>query len=229
MTSLRQLLSTKFCANILRHSTQFTSYPHTLADLINGGLRSQASANLNATIEILDILVLRNWLHLIGDQLDKDMLLQRLEPKRSAQHSRLILALGMTENQQIWSHSFKCFIRSQWLSLIQHPIQLNTIEERHSMGRLITKFLSFGGNRLDESDNRWESLPLLWMLITQPQLIKQIIDPFTLNLLLNEQFHNITHNQQTEFIQRLLMLVSNLDTLIVLRRHFQLINKLPQV
>jgi hypothetical protein len=180
-------------------------------------------------IDVLDILAQKNWLHFVRDGVDNDKLIQRLDPKLSAQHARIMLALGTTKNQHIWTHSFKYFIRSPWLSYIQHPIKVTTIEEKHYINRLITKFLTIEENRSEEIDNKWELSPLFWMIITQPELMDNLIDPFNLNLQLNEQFNKLEYNQQSEFLQRMSMLVSNLNILTLLRRHFQLANKLSQV
>lgn len=180
-------------------------------------------------MDAVDILIAKEWIHNIEVQLNKTKLVERLDPKSSAQHARLMIALNLTENQQIWTHSFKHFIKSPSLYLIKHQLQFSTIDEKHTISRLISKFLAFGEDRFDHKDEgKWETSCLMWMLFTQPLLLTQLIDPFNLNLLLNEQFRKIGPNQQAEFFSRISMLITNLDTLTVVRKHFHLSTKLSQ-
>ncbi|KAI6182416.1 hypothetical protein M3Y97_00378000 [Aphelenchoides bicaudatus] len=228
---IKQPFSIKICSNVLKNCTDvdFSNHSTALISLIENGLKNQNANCFQLAIELMEVLHIRNWNRHIAHKLDQSKLFERLEPRTSSQHTRLLLAYGLTENQRIWTHSFKHFIRSPWLYFVEHPLLFSTVEERHVGNRLINKFISFGEDRFGSTENKWEHSCLMWMLVTQPFLISQLVDPFDLTLQLNEQFQKISQNQQSDFLQRISMLVSNLDTLVKLRKHFSLTTKLPQM
>jgi hypothetical protein len=201
-SDLKLSLATRICLHIVRNATSIHN-PECLTALVNKGIASRNNTTFNLTLEILETIY---WA-IDERSLDLKKLLERLDPKM---HSRLILVMGLSRQPDVWKASVKNLIQSKWLYLVEHPLEF---EDKRVATRLLARFLTSH----ETNDNRLECF--YWMLIMQSSELNDLVQ------LIDEQLRQVN----PRFLQKLSMLLCNLDVLVVLRKSLALNNKLGQV